>query len=239
MNGTTHLTAKTLIRLGGAAVVGVWALLTVPAPSASAVPSATSVACPDVEVVFARGTGEAPGAGFFGDAFIDALHSKIGTKSMGVYAVNYPASSDFPTALLGIQDARDHVTQMAATCPQTKEVLGGFSQGAAVMGFVTSAAVPDGAPSDVPQPMPPEVANHVAAVTLFGTPSTRFMTQFGQPTIVIGPPYVAKTTEYCAEGDPVCGDGGEFGAHNAYVDNGMIDQAASFAASRLSAATTS
>ncbi|MGA7050429.1 MAG: cutinase family protein, partial [Mycobacterium sp.] len=52
-------------------------------PSASAVPSATSAACPDVEVVFARGTGEAPGPGFFGDAFVDSLRSKIGTKSMG------------------------------------------------------------------------------------------------------------------------------------------------------------
>ncbi|MGA7053450.1 MAG: cutinase family protein [Mycobacterium sp.] len=204
-------------------------------PSASAVPSATSAACPDVEVVFARGTGEAPGPGFFGDAFVDSLRSKIGTKSMGVYAVNYPASPDFPTALVGIQDAANHITQMAGSCPKTKEVLGGFSQGAAVMGFVTSAAIPDGAPSDVPQPMPPDVANHVAAVVLFGTPSTRFMTQFGQPTIVIGPQYAAKTTELCAAGDPVCEDGGDFGAHNAYVDNGMIDQGASFAASHLSA----
>jgi len=219
-------------------VVGALALLTTPALSATAAPSATSAGCPDVEVVFARGTGEAPGAGFFGDAFIDVLRPKIGTKSMGVYDVNYPASPDFPTALVGIEDAANHIKQMAATCPQTKEVLGGFSQGAAVMGFVTSTAVPDGAPSDVLQPMPPEVANHVAAVTLFGTPSTRFMTQFGQPTIVIGPPYVAKTTEYCVAGDPVCGDGGDFGAHNAYVDNGMVDQAASFAASHLSTPST-
>jgi hypothetical protein len=207
--------------------------LTTPVPSASAAPSAASAACPDIEVVFARGTGEEPGAGFFGDAFIDSLRSKVGTKSMGVYAVNYPASPDFPTALVGIQDADNHITQMAASCPHTKEVLGGFSQGAAVMGFVTSAAIPDGAPSDVPQPMPPDVANHVAAVTLFGTPSNRFMTQFGQPTIVIGPPYVAKTTEYCAGSDPVCSDGGDFGAHNLYVDNGMVDQAASFVASHL------
>lgn len=234
MNGTTQVNAKSLGRLCGATVVGVWALLTTPAPSVSAAPSATSAGCPDVEVVFARGTGEAPGAGFFGDAFIDALRSKIGTKSMGVYTVNYPASPDFPTAMVGIEDASNHIKQTVATCPQTKEVLGGFSQGAAVMGFVTSAAVPDGAPSDTPQPMPPEVANHVAAVTLFGTPSTRFMSSFGQPTIVIGPPYVPKTTEYCAAGDPICGDGGDFGAHNAYADNGMIDQGASFAVSHLS-----
>jgi cutinase len=73
-------------------------------------------------------------------------------------------------------------------------VLGGFSQGAAVMGFVTSAAVPDGAPSNAPKPMPPDVANHVAAIALFGTPSNRFVNSIGAPPIVIGPLYAAKTT---------------------------------------------
>ena len=131
--------------------------------------------------------------------------------------VNYPASPDFPTAMVGIEDAANHIKQTAATCPADQRGARRIFPGRGGHGFVTSTAVPDGAPSDTPQPMPPEVANHVAAVALFGTPSTRFMTQFGQPTIVIGPPYVAKTTEYCAAGDPVCGDGGDFGAHNAYA----------------------
>ena len=40
------------------------------------------------------------------------------------------------------------------------------------MGFVTSAAVPDGVdPATVPKPMDPEVANHVSSVVLFGTPN--------------------------------------------------------------------
>lgn len=208
-------------------------LLFAPAPSASAAPSVTAAGCPDVEVVFARGTGEAPGVGYFGDAFVDSLRAKIGSKSMGVYGVNYPATADFPTALAGIEDAANHIEHTASTCPNTKMVLGGFSQGAAVMGFVTAAAIPEGAPADTPQPMPPDVANHVATVVLFGKPSNQFMNQFGQPTIVIGPLYVPKTTELCAAGDPVCSDGGDFGAHNAYVDNGMVDQAAAFAASHV------
>ena len=73
----------------------------------------------------------------------------------------------------------------------------------------------------------------MAAVTLFGMPSSHFMTQFGQPTITIGPLYVAKTDELCAAGDPVCSDGGDFAAHNSYIDNGMVDQAAGFAASHV------
>jgi cutinase len=112
-------------------------------------------------------------------------------------------------------------------------VLGGFSQGAAVMGFVTSAAIPDGAPAGAPKPMPPDVANHVAAVALFGTPSNNFMKQVGAPPIVIGPLYVPKTTQLCAAGDPLCSDGGDFGAHSSYADNGMVEQAATFAASHL------
>jgi cutinase len=198
------------------------------------VPSASAAGCPDVEAVFARGTTEAPGVGGIGQAFIDSLQSKVGPKSFGVYAVDYPASPDFPTALDGIRDAGDHVESMVATCPKTKMVLGGYSQGAAVMGFVTSAAIPDGVDAaDVPKPMPADVANHIAAVTLFGTPSNRFMNTVGAPPVVIGPLYQPKTLELCAADDPVCSDGGDWAAHAAYADDGMVDQAANFAVSHL------
>jgi cutinase len=184
-------------------------------------------------VVFARGTGEPAGVGGFGQAFVDSLRSKIGGKSLGVYGVDYPATMDFPTAMSGIDDAGNHIQRTAATCPDTQMVLGGFSQGAAVMGYVTSAAIPDGAPSGAPQPMPADVANHVAAVVLFGTPSSSFLTTVGAPPMVIGPLYTAKTSELCSPGDPVCSGGGDWAAHNAYTDDGMVDQAAAFAASRL------
>jgi len=202
--------------------------------SLSAPPSVSADPCADVEVVFARGTGEPPGVGAVGQVFIDALRLKVGAKSVGVYGVDYPATMDFRTALDGIGDAGHHVERLSAACPNTNVVLGGFSQGAAVMGFVTSAAIPDGAPTDAPKPMAPEVANHVAAVALFGTPSQRFMNAIGAPPIIIGPLYMPKTTELCAPGDPICSDGGDWSAHNAYTNDGMVDQAASFAAGRLS-----
>ena len=139
-------------------------------------PSAHAAECPDAEVVFARGTTEAPGVGPTGEAFVDSLRSRVGAKSVGVYAVDYPATTDFPTAVDGITDARAHILATASNCPHTKMVLGGFSQGAAVMGFVTANVVPDGvSASDVPAPLPPDAANHIAAVALFGKPSTRFM----------------------------------------------------------------
>ncbi len=185
-------------------------------------------------MVFARGTTEPPGVGATGEAFVDALRSRIGARSLGVYPVNYPASNDFSTGLDGIRDAGTHIESTAANCPKTQMVLGGFSQGAAVMGFVTSAEVPEGVnPAEVPKPMPPDVANHVAAVTLLGTPSSRFMHSIGQPPIVIGPLYTAKTIKLCTPADPVCSDGGDWAAHTQYADDGMAAQAADFAVSHV------
>ncbi|BBX41252.1 cutinase family protein [Mycobacterium simiae] len=196
--------------------------------------------CPDVDVVFARGTSEPPGVGGIGSGFVDALRGQLGGRSLAVYPVNYPASSDFgnpdfpATFIDGIRDASSHLESMAANCPKTREVLGGFSQGAAVAGFVTSAAVPRGiSPAAVPKPMPPDVANHVAAVVLFGTPSDQFLEHYGAPAIAIGPAYQAKTLRLCAPGDPVCGGGNDGAAHASYVVNGMAGQAASYAASHL------
>jgi cutinase len=214
-----------------AAAVAAWALQSAPLPAAQAAP------CPDAEVIFARGTTEAPGVGPTGEAFIDQLRSRVAGKSVGVYPVDYPATTDFPTAVNGIVDARAHVLATAANCPKTKMVLGGFSQGAAVMGFVTASVVPDGvSPLEVPAPMPPEVANHVAAVALFGKPSTRFMRAINDPDITIGPNYLAKTIDLCVDNDLVCdSDGRSFSAHNQYVDSGMVDQGATFVANQLQA----
>jgi hypothetical protein len=221
--------------VGAAAMLATSALLSLPIPAASADP------CPDVEVVFARGSGEPPGIGSVGGPFVDALRSQIGSRSLGVYPINYPASTDFSNAAFpmtvidGIRDASAHIESMAANCPRTREVLGGYSQGAAVAGYVTSAAVPPGVPAAaVPPPMPPDIANHVAAVTLFGTPSPQFLQQYGAPPMTIGPLYQPKTLELCADGDAICESGGSPGlAHALYAVNGMTGQAAGYAASHL------
>nr|WP_277396102.1 cutinase family protein [Mycobacterium gordonae] len=229
--------ARRLVVAAGIAVTAsTSALLSIPSPAASAEP------CPDVEVVFARGSGEPPGVGGVGQSFVDSLRPDIGARSLGVYAVNYPAStdfgsSDFPlTVIDGIRDAGSHIQSMASSCPNTKEVLGGYSQGAAVAGYVTSAAVPPGVPAGaVPKPLAPEIANHVAAVALFGTPSPQFLSQYNAPQIAIGPLYQPKTIELCADGDTICNGGGTTPtfAHTTYPVNGMTGQAADFAAGRL------
>jgi cutinase len=232
--------ARTVRRL--AAAVGGGAMLGASVLFSAAVPAASADPCPDVEVVFARGSGEPPGLGSVGGPFVDALRSQIGSRSLGVYPVNYPASTDFAdttafamTVIDGIRDAGNHIESMASNCPKTREVLGGYSQGAALAGYVTSAAVPPNVPAGaVPPPMPPDVANHVAAVTLFGTPSAQFLQQYGAPPIAIGPLYQPKTLQLCAQGDAICESVGTPGlAHALYAVNGMTGQAAGYAASHL------
>jgi cutinase len=191
--------------------------------------------CPDVEVIFARGTNEPAGVGPTGQAFIDALRPQIGDKTLGVYPVNYPAIDQWATGVEGVRDASTRILSMASTCPSTDLVLGGYSQGAAVAGFVTSAAVPAGVdPATVPKPLDPEVAEHVAAVVLFGMPNPRAMGFLGEPTVTIGPLYVSKTSALCAIEDPVCSDGLNFAMHTPGSYNGDLTQrGADFAASRL------
>jgi cutinase len=202
------------------------------------IPSASAAACPDVEVVFARGTFEAPGIGTTGEAFVDSLRSQVGGKSIDVYPVNYPASLDFQTAADGVIDASNKVRDMAASCPNTNMVLGGYSQGAAVIGYITADAIPAGfvPPAGITGPMPAGVASHVAAVALFGKPSNGFLQTINTtaPPITVGHLYSGKTVDLCIPDDPICSpEGNDSGAHTLYAINGMAGQAADFAARHL------
>jgi cutinase len=209
------------------------------AVSASTVVAPASAAtCPDVEVTFARGTDEAPGVGGVGQAFIDALRPQIGGRSLGVYAVNYPATEDFPpSASAGASDASGHVQWMVANCPATKLVLGGYSQGAGVIDLITIARA--SIMGFNAATLSADEAEHVAAVAVFGNPTTRFL---GGPVSEISPWYGAKAIDLCAPGDAVCAPGGQLvpthdelysPAHLSYQHSGMPSQAATFVASHL------
>jgi cutinase len=187
------------------------------------VPAAGAAPCPDVEIVFARGTTEPPGVGGIGQAFVDSLRSQLGGRSVGVYAVNYPASNDFSSSTpAGGDDMSAHVQAMAANCPNTRMVLGGYSQGAAVVDLATTY-------------MPAQVSDHVAAAAEFGGARSTFADSLSPgPLPSIGPLYTAKTIEMCVPNDPICYQGGwDMRAHGAYIQTGMVDQAAAYAAARV------
>ena len=193
--------------------------------SLAAATPALAAGCNNVEVVFARGTGELPGVGRVGEAFINDLAARIGGRSLGVYAVNYPASYDFLAVADGANDASAYLQNLVNTCPGTRVVLGGYSQGAAVMDVLTSVPFPV---IGFTNPLPPEVADHVAAVAVFGNPSTRI----GLP-LTISPLYGAKAIDICNTGDPICSPGDSVPAHRSYGPDGTASQAAAFVANQL------
>lgn len=213
------MTSRILARVAGASAVTTWALLT----PAVAVPAASADACSDVAVVFARGTHQAPGLGDVGQAFVDSLTSQANGRSVAVYAVNYPANDDYHgSSSAGADDASANIQDTVASCPNTKLVLGGYSQGSTVIDLATNQ-------------MPAPVADHVAAVALFGEPSSGFSSMLygGQPLPTINPIYASKTISLCAPDDPICSAGGNIMAHVSYIQSGMTNQAATFAVSKL------
>lgn len=215
--------------------------LALPAQQAAAAP------CPDVEVVFARGTAEPPGLGLTGTAFVESVRLQAGGRSVGSYAANWPASADFgnplpfaKTVVDGARDVTSHVEFMAANCPGTRIVLGGYSQGAVLVGIATMAGVPDGVPpeyrSDFPPPLSPAAASKVAAVVFYARPSERFLRDAGSPPVVVGPALAGKVLDHCIPLDNIC-DGSPLAQpnplHVLYAVNGMAYTGAGFAVSRL------
>lgn len=194
-------------------------------PGAASARAAES--CPDVEVVFARGTAEPAGVGRVGQAFVQELQNDLNGRSVNVYAVNYPASYDFlQSAPLGAGDASAHIQATVASCPATSIVLGGYSQGAAVVDLITADP---GAAFGFGQPMPAAVADHVSAVAVLGNPSDKI----GKPLPAFSPLYGAKTIDLCNGADPVCSNGDDRPAHSQYVEAGLATQAADFASTKV------
>lgn len=211
-------------RLSGIAAVAAACAITAavvvgPPPRASADP------CPDVEVVFARGTGEPAGIGRVGQAFVDALRQQIGDRNVGTYGVNYPATYDFVAATSGAADASDYVVARALQCPATQIVLGGFSQGAAVVDMLAGIPPLGNKLGDIGPPLPADAVGNVAAVAVFGNPAAKF----GNP-VSVSRLFGGRAIDLCKDGDPICSDGRNPFAHSDYVSAGLTSQAASFVA---------
>jgi cutinase len=211
------MTRRSVGRIVAGAPLMVLAFLTAPA----GVPVAAADGCPDAEVVFARGTGEPVGPGGPGQAFFDSLTSQLPGKTVNLYAVDYPSTNDYVnSAHAGADDAVAHVQGTAASCPKTKIVLGGYSQGAAVMDMTSHR-------------LSPQVANRVAAVALFGNPQSSYAKSLSDSQIpAIESGYSPRTIDICLPNDNICAEGGSIIAHLGYVPD-ATNQAATFVAQKL------
>ena len=188
--------------------------------------------CPDVEVIFARGTNEPPGLGRVGDAFVDSLRQQTGGLNILPYGVNYAASKLQLHGGDGANDTIDRVKKSVEKCPNTKIVLGGYSQGASVMDIV--AGVPIGG-INWGNSLPPQYANNIAAVATFGDVADRAGGTLPTQSAMLG----SKAIDLCNPNDPIChaGPGNEWSGHTEGYVPVYTTQAAAFVASKLLAGT--
>jgi cutinase len=178
-----------------------------PAPGPAAAPGRSAgggggtAACPNVEIVTARGTGDAQ-AGAMGLA---GLNQGIAGQvpNTPIYQVVYPASADFlNSANVGTQDALAHMRAKAGACPNTRFFLTGYSQGAMVM---TGALQKIG-----------DLTPRVIGGVFYGNPYYKGssptaagpdMAATGIIPTGIPPSWGGKVRDYCVDGDTVCGSG--------------------------------
>lgn len=165
--------------------------------------------CAAVDVSFARGRDEPVGLGRVGNAFVGALQNRV--SNMNVYPVNY--SAGLLSTGEGADDLRNHLSEVASSCPNTKFVIGGYSMGATVV-------------DDVAGNPPPDVASRIRGIATFGNIDRRGGGMTG--------PLAGRWIDQCNPGDPVCQEGGRsWTAHTSYEQTNLPAQAASFVAGKL------
>lgn len=220
---------RRLAHRSAAALLAAGIALAAQTSSAASIPAAVGDDCPDFEVTFARGTGEPPGIGPIGQAFVSSLRQQTGAN-IGVYAVNYAASTLQLHGGDGAKDTIAHVEAMASKCPATPLVLGGYSQGADVMDIVSGVLFGG---ISFGKPLPARYAANVAAVAVFGNPANRAGGSLPSRSLLFG----AKAIDLCNPGDPIChaGPGTDMKMHtNGYVPT-YTTAAATFVAAKLAA----
>jgi cutinase len=213
--------------VGAAPLLAAGVLLVAPTAVTHVVPSAGADSCPDVALTFARGTDEPAGLGHVGQALADDLRQNTG-KNIDAYPVNYRATLLQLHGNDGAKDAIKHIKDVADKCPNTPQVLGGYSQGASVVDIVTGTPIGGVGWGDS---LPPQYADHVVAVTTFGNPADRSGGPISQQSQLFG----AKAIDFCNPEDPIChaGQGNQWSGHTEGYVPVYTSQAASFVQTRL------
>ena len=196
------------------------------------VPHASADDCADAEVIFARGTDEPKGMGAVGNAFVDALREQAVGLNIATYGVDYDAGKLQLGSGDGAKDAIKRIKATATSCPDTKIVLGGYSQGANVVNIVAGnpiVGIAWGAS------LPSSFATNVAAIATFGNVANRSGTKLPSQSEM----FAGKGIDLCNPADPIChaGPGNEWSGHTDGYVPGYTTQAAAFVASKLMAGT--
>jgi cutinase len=120
-----------------------------------------------------------------------------------------------------------------ASCPDTKIVLGGYSQGANIVNIVAGNPIVGIAWGAA---LPSSLAGNVAAIATFGNVANRAGTKLPSATAL----FAGKAIDLCNPADPIChaGPGNAWSGHTTGYVPDYTTQAAAFASAQLLAGTS-
>ncbi|EXF84429.1 cutinase [Colletotrichum fioriniae PJ7] len=201
-------------------------------------PPGPPAACAPVNIIVARGSLEAQGAGLLGNI---AMNASMQIPGSVITPLVYPAQLDPypPSVSAGVMNMTTLLNQQAQQCPQSKLVLMGYSQGAQVS-LDTLCGTTDGPNFNTTVAQAPMVGSKIAAVVLFGDPTFIAGQPFAKgtskkngifPRMDLGPcqSLTSKFASFCDDTDLFCASGQNLTVHLGYFSKqDYIAQASSF-----------
>ncbi|KAK1718057.1 cutinase-domain-containing protein [Colletotrichum acutatum] len=201
-------------------------------------PPGPPAACAPVNIIVARGSLEAQGAGLLGNI---AMNASMQIPGSVITPLVYPAQLDPypPSVSAGVMNMTTLLNQQAQQCPQSKLVLMGYSQGAQVS-LDTLCGTTDGPNFNTTVAQAPMVGSKIAAVVLFGDPTFIAGQPFAKgtskkngifPRMDLGPcqSLTSKFASFCDDTDLFCASGQNLTVHLGYFSKqDYVAQASSF-----------
>ncbi|OJD21911.1 hypothetical protein ACJ73_06748 [Blastomyces percursus] len=199
-----------------------------PIPSPQEQPTGTS--CAAVTIITARGTSEDPGEGRLTTVASDIANGHENSERI---ALDYPAEL-FPYSVSlyrGIQALTGLLNTSASSCPETKIVLLGYSQGAHVIGNTLCGG------AFAQRGIDQRIAKKVSAIIFMADPrhvpgksfDVGTSTRNGllpRPDSESCDEFASRMRSYCDRGDPVCDSGFKREVHRAVVEKYRADAVA-------------
>jgi Cutinase len=219
------------------------ALTALAAPRAMAVPAPSS-GCAAVNIITARASTEPQGEGITGNLVTQIVDTS--TQTVSREAVVYPATlTNYASSeSQGVTNAELELTTAVQNCPNQKQVLLGYSQGAQVsMDVIAGNSEVGGTVA----PVSTSISSHVVAIANFGDPghvvnqswdlgtatlNGLFPRSASQLLLLSGFGGGGKIASWCDAGDPFCASGANLTVHDTYL-NRYQNAAASFVLSKI------
>jgi acetylxylan esterase len=189
---------------------------------------ASQFACAPVHLIVARASLEPPGYGIIGSLSRELQSRVPGTTSE---AIAYPATlSDYGNSIAeGTAAVINRVTSYAQSCPSSKIVLLGYSQGAAIIGDALCGGGGGKEHWPMTPPLEGKIGDHITAIVQMGDP--RFVPGLAwdagsavtgglyarDPSTQKCDKYVGRMISWCDASDARCDSGNSLAVHMTYL----------------------